>query len=108
VDAGAEVIVSGHVHQSAVEERREFEVVRHGERIYGATVITAPGLGQPRPKRRGEARGLNVIEATGHRIRVVTYVWTPGEEHGRGAWQAIADRRYPRGPQPLAKITEEG
>ena len=27
VDAGAELILSGHVHQSAVGERREFEVV---------------------------------------------------------------------------------
>lgn len=109
VDAGAEVILSGHVHQSAVEERREFEVVRLGERIHGATVITAPGLGQPRPKRRGEARGLNLIEATGRRIRIVTYVWTPGEKVGHGAWKAIADRRYPRGVEPLAKlVSEEG
>ena len=106
VDAGAEVILSGHVHQSAVEERREFEVVRPGERIHGATVITGPGLGQPRPKRRGEARGLNLIEATGRTIRVVTYVWTPGEESG-GAWQAIADRRYPRGTEPLERISAE-
>src|SRR5919198_1575503 len=52
VDAGAELIVSGHVHQSAVSERREFEVTV--DQVRGTTVATAPGLGQPRPKRRGE------------------------------------------------------
>ena len=108
VDAGAELILSGHVHQSAVEERREFEVVRAGELLYGATVVTGPGLGQPRPKRRGEARGLNLIEATDRTLRVMTYVWTPGEEPGRGAWLAIADRRYPRGRRALERISEEG
>jgi len=104
VDAGAEVILSGHVHQSTVEERREFEVVRLGERIHGAVVVTAPGLGQPRPKRRGEARGLNLIEAAERTVRVVTYAWTPDEHEGEGAWLAIADRRYPRGIEPLERI----
>ena len=61
VDAGAELIVSGHVHQSAISERHEFEVVEGDVR--GTTVVTAPGLGQPRPKRRGEARGLHFFEA---------------------------------------------
>src|SRR6266508_2188142 len=54
VDAGAELIVAGHVHQSSVAERREFEVVT-GD-VHGTTVAIAPGLGQPRPRRRGEAR----------------------------------------------------
>src|SRR6266508_2128534 len=54
VDAGAELIVAGHIHQSAVAERREFEIATGGER--GVTVSIAPGLGQPRPHRRGEAR----------------------------------------------------
>ena len=61
VDGGAELVVAGHVHQSAVAERREFEVVTGGER--SAVVVTAPGLGQPRPKRRGEARGFHVYDA---------------------------------------------
>src|SRR5918996_3882383 len=74
VDAGAELVLSGHVHQSAVEERREFEVVRGDVR--GTTVATAPGLGQPRPRRRGEARGLHVFEADERTIRVLTYAWT--------------------------------
>jgi 3',5'-cyclic AMP phosphodiesterase CpdA len=96
VDAGAELIVSGHVHQSAVSERREFEVV--GGEVHGTTVATAPGLGQPRPKRRGEARGLHLFEVDERSIRVLTYAWA---EH---QWAQIADRRFPRGLTPLATV----
>jgi 3',5'-cyclic AMP phosphodiesterase CpdA len=94
VDAGAELIMSGHVHQSAVAERREFEVA--AGRTRGAVVVTAPGLGQPRPKRRGEARGLHLYEAEAHMVRVLTYAWA-GDR-----WEQIADRRVPRGSQPLS------
>jgi 3',5'-cyclic AMP phosphodiesterase CpdA len=96
VDAGAELIVSGHVHQSAVSERREFEVV--GGRVKGTTVVTAPGLGQPRPKRRGEARGLHLFEIDERSIRVLTYAWAGSQ------WAQIADRRFPRGLEPLATV----
>src|ERR671935_580083 len=60
VDAGAELILAGHIHQAAVSERHEFEVEIDGLR--GATVSVAPGLGQPRPERRGEARGLHAYD----------------------------------------------
>jgi 3',5'-cyclic AMP phosphodiesterase CpdA len=93
VDAGAELIVSGHVHQSAVGERREFEVVEAP--VHGTTVVTAPGLGQPRPRRRGEARGLHLFEADERTLRVLTYAWVDGD------WALIADRRFPRGTEPL-------
>ncbi len=96
VDAGAELIVSGHVHQSAVGERREFEVV-HGP-VHGTTVVTAPGLGQPRPRRRGESRGLHLFEADERLLRVLTYAWV---DH---RWAQIADRRFPRGTEPLSAI----
>ena len=96
VDAGAELILSGHVHQSAVSERREFEVTTVDVR--GTTVVTAPGLGQPRPKRRGEARGLHLVEADERSIRVLTYAWA---EH---RWAQIADRSFPRGSEPLSAI----
>ena len=96
VDAGAELIVSGHVHQSAVEERREFEVVR-GD-VHATTVVTAPGLGQPRPKRRGEARGLHLFEADDSSLRVLTYSWAGT------CWAQIGERRFPRGPRPLETI----
>jgi 3',5'-cyclic AMP phosphodiesterase CpdA len=96
VDAGAELIVSGHVHQSAVEERREFEVSTG--LVHGTTVVTAPGLGQPRPKRRGEARGLHMFETDDRSIRVLTYAWAGNH------WDQIADRRFPRGREPLAAV----
>jgi 3',5'-cyclic AMP phosphodiesterase CpdA len=95
VDAGAELIVAGHIHQGAVAERREFEISPAGiER--GVTVSIAPGLGQPRPNRRGEARGLHVYEFDDSRLRVHTYTWR-GEE-----WRLTAEREFPRGREPLA------
>jgi 3',5'-cyclic AMP phosphodiesterase CpdA len=96
VDAGAELILSGHVHQSAIGERREFEVVR-GD-IRGTTVATAPGLGQPRPKRRGEARGLHLFQTDGSVLQVLTFAWTGTR------WAQIADRRFPRGLEPLGEV----
>ena len=96
VDAGAELILSGHVHQSALGERREFEVV--GGDVHGTTVATAPGLGQPRPKRRGEARGLHLFEVDERSVRVLTFSWAGTN------WAQIADRRFPRGLEPLGKI----
>ncbi len=95
VGAGAELIVAGHVHQSAVAERREFEVVHGGER--SAVVTNAPGLGQPRPNRRGEARGMHLYEATGETLSVVTYIWRDDD------WALTAERLYPRGRHPLAR-----
>jgi 3',5'-cyclic AMP phosphodiesterase CpdA len=94
VDAGAELILAGHIHQSAVSERRDFEVATGGER--GVTVSIAPGLGRPRPRRRGEARGVHVYEADADEIRVETYVW---REDGLAL---TAARRFPRGSDPLA------
>ncbi len=94
VDAGAELIVAGHIHQGAVAERREFEISPAGiER--GVTVSIAPGLGQPRPDRRGEARGLHVYEAEHARLHVHTYTWR-GDE-----WALTAERTFPRGREPL-------
>jgi 3',5'-cyclic AMP phosphodiesterase CpdA len=94
VDAGAELILAGHIHQAAVSERHEFEVVS-GE-IRGAVVAIAPGLGQPRPKRRGEARGLLVYETEEDALSVETYIWR-GDD-----WGLTAIRRFPRGREPLA------
>ena len=93
VDAGAELILAGHIHQAAVSERHEFEVEHDGLR--GVTVSVAPGLGQPRPNRRGEARGLHVYEASADSLLVQTYVWR-GDD-----WGLTATRRFPRGRKPL-------
>jgi 3',5'-cyclic AMP phosphodiesterase CpdA len=97
VDAGAELILAGHIHQGAVSERHEFEVI-HGD-VRGAVVSIAPGLGQPRPKRRGEARGLHVYECAADSIRVETYIWRDDD------WGLTAVRRFARGREPLAVET---
>jgi 3',5'-cyclic AMP phosphodiesterase CpdA len=94
VDAGAELIVAGHIHQSTVAERREFEIATGGER--GVTVSIAPGLGQPRPHRRGEARGLHVYEFDDTRLRIHTYTWRDG------GWALTAERTFARGSEPLS------
>jgi 3',5'-cyclic AMP phosphodiesterase CpdA len=94
VDAGAELILAGHIHQAAVSERREFEVARGGE--HAVTVSIAPGLGQPRPQRHGEARGLHVYVVGDRDLRVRTYTWREQD------WGLTAERWFPRGREPLA------
>jgi 3',5'-cyclic AMP phosphodiesterase CpdA len=93
VDAGAELILAGHIHQAAVAERHEFEVAPGSLR--GTTVSIAPGLGQPRPDRRGEARGLHVYTVREDSLVVETYVWREND------WGLTATRRFPRGSEPL-------
>jgi 3',5'-cyclic AMP phosphodiesterase CpdA len=88
LDAGAELILSGHTHQAALAERHEFEVWA-GQA--GVTLATAPGFGRPRPYRRGEARGVLVYEAEERELRAHTYIWRDGD------WGLTATRRYPRG-----------
>src|SRR5439155_2792580 len=93
VAAGADLILAGHIHQAAVSERHEFEIVHGGER--SVVVSVAPGLGQPRPKRQGEARGLHLYEVDASCLRVRTYVWADTD------WGLTAERRFPRGRETL-------
>jgi 3',5'-cyclic AMP phosphodiesterase CpdA len=94
VESGAELVVAGHIHQAAISERREFEVVSGDVR--GVVISIAPGLGQPRPRRQGEARGLHVYEAGESEVLVSTYIWRDDD------WALTAERRFPRGLEPLA------
>jgi 3',5'-cyclic AMP phosphodiesterase CpdA len=95
VEAGADLILAGHIHQSTVAERREFELASpQGE--HAVVVSIAPGFGQPRPNRRGEARGLHVYDIGADRLRILTYI---RREDG---WALTAARRFPRGREPLA------
>jgi 3',5'-cyclic AMP phosphodiesterase CpdA len=71
-NAGADLVLSGHVHQSSIVARAEFETAPEGVRPM--VVATAPGLGRPRPHRRGEASGLHVYEANAGALRARTYV----------------------------------
>jgi 3',5'-cyclic AMP phosphodiesterase CpdA len=94
VDSGAELILGGHIHQGAVSERHEFEVISGPAR--GVVVSIAPGLGQPRPQRRGEARGCVVYTADEQMLVVETFIWRDDD------WGLTAVRRFARGPHPLA------
>lgn len=95
VEAGADLVLAGHIHQSTVAERREFELSKpDGE--HAVVISIAPGFGQPRPNRRGEARGLHVYEIADEAVRILTYIW---REDG---WGLTAVRTFPRGREPLA------
>ena len=94
VDCGAELIVGGHIHQGTVCERHEFEVITGDAR--GVVVSIAPGLGQPRPNRRGEARGVVVYAADERHIHIETYIWRDDD------WGLTARRMFPRGRHPLS------
>ena len=96
VEAGAELMLAGHIHQAAVSERRDFAVAMGGERA--VVVSIAPGLGQPRPNRLGEARGLHVYEIQPKRLRVHTYIWREDD------WGLTAEREFPRGREPLESV----
>lgn len=97
--AGVELVLGGHVHQVSVTRRAEF-VAEQG--AGGAPVlVTAPGLGRPRPQRAGEARGLHAIDADETTLVVATYLWrddagTGGDGGSGGDWVRAAERRFPR------------
>ena len=95
VEAGADLVLAGHIHQSTVAERREFELAAPGGE-QAVVVSIAPGFGQPRPNRRGEARGLHIYEIGEKALRILTYIW---REDG---WALTAVRTFPRGREPLA------
>jgi 3',5'-cyclic AMP phosphodiesterase CpdA len=71
---GVDLVASGHVHQGAVADRREFKAIEEGSRR-SIVLATAPGLGRPRPQRKEEARGLNVYEADADELVLRTYAW---------------------------------
>jgi 3',5'-cyclic AMP phosphodiesterase CpdA len=94
VGAGADLILAGHIHQAALSERHEFEVVEGDVRA--AVISIAPGLGQPRPHRLGEARGLHVYEIGEQTLTADTFIWRGGD------WGLTARRTFPRGLGPLS------
>src|SRR5919106_416840 len=74
-------------------------VVALHHHMIGAVVISvAPGLGQPRPRRRGEARGLHLYESGERTIAVSTYIWRDDD------WALSARRIFPRGTEPLTEV----
>lgn len=88
--SGAELVVAGHIHQSVVVERREFQHAPGG-----VVLATAPGAGRPRPGRHTEAAGVHLYDADETTLRVQTFVWLDAE------LTLVADRAFPR-PAPAA------
>ena len=86
-EAGAELVLSGHVHQAALAERREFEALEDGSR-QSLVLASGPGIGRPRPSRRGETRGVNVYDVDSEALTVSTRIWDGHEfvEIGRRAF----------------------
>jgi 3',5'-cyclic AMP phosphodiesterase CpdA len=93
VESGAELVLAGHIHQSTVADRREFEVSAPGEERT-VVVSIAPGLGQPRPRRRGEACGLQLYDVTDAELTVRTHIWDGA------ALVVAASRSFPRSRVP--------
>lgn len=89
-DAGAELVLSGHVHQAALAERREFQA-REDRSPRSLVLAAGPGIGRPRPYRRGETRGVNVYEVSDEELRVTTLIWDSEE------FVEVGHRRFPRG-----------
>ena len=89
-EAGAELVLSGHVHQAAAAERREFELLEDSSR---RTLVLAsgPGIGRPRPHRRGETRGVNVYDVEADALIVTTLIWDGNE------FVEVGRRVFPRG-----------
>jgi 3',5'-cyclic AMP phosphodiesterase CpdA len=84
-DARVQLVLSGHVHQGSFAERQEFEVLDAG--TSAPLVLTSvAGLGRPRPYRKGEACGANVIEAADDALVATAYAW-------QGDAYAVAGRR---------------
>jgi 3',5'-cyclic AMP phosphodiesterase CpdA len=86
VDAGADLVVGGHIHQAAVSERHEFDATD----VPGAILAIAPGLGQPRPARHREARGALAYLVDRDSVVVETHIW-----RGDG-FRRTASRVFPR------------
>jgi 3',5'-cyclic AMP phosphodiesterase CpdA len=77
-EAGVDLVLSGHVHQAAAAERREFELLENGSRR-SLVLASGPGIGRPRPHRPGETRGVNVYDVEAEALTVTTLIWDGNE-----------------------------
>jgi 3',5'-cyclic AMP phosphodiesterase CpdA len=94
--AGAYRVVVLHHHMVGAPWRASRKRPVSRRDVRAAVVSIAPGLGQPRPARLGEARGLHVYEIGEATLTADTYIWRGGD------WGLTARRTFPRGLGPLA------
>ena len=91
-DAGAELVLGGHIHQSTAVGRRAFEALDGGS---GSLVLaTAPGFGRPRPHRLGEANGLHLVRWTNEDLVIEARIWR------NGTFERVSAHRVPRNESP--------
>lgn len=89
LEAGADLVLGGHVHQASIAAVPEFQAVDDVDR--GLPILaTAPGFGRPRPHRQGEAQGLNVYDATDEMLTITTFA------RNRGSFAQIGQRAFRR------------
>lgn len=94
--AGAELIVAGHIHQASASAGHEFAV-----EPLPVVVTTAPGVGRPRPRRRGEACGVLAYRVEPATITVETHVWREPN------FELTASRVFSRGAGTLDVAASE-
>jgi 3',5'-cyclic AMP phosphodiesterase CpdA len=86
---GVELVLGGHIHQATVVTRSDFQVLDGSPEC---VLVTAPGLGRPRPGRGYEVRGVMVLRVDEEEFTLETHAWT-GE-----AFEVSAARTFPRRP----------
>jgi len=85
---GAQLILGGHIHQATVVARSDFQVLDAGTR--DCVLVTAPGLGRPRPGRGYEVRGVVVLRVDDAAFTLETHAW-------RGdVFELSGSRTFPR------------
>ncbi len=87
VDAGAELVLGGHIHQSTAVGRRAFEALDAGDR--SLVLSTAPGFGRPRPHRLGEANGLHVVRWSRTELVIESRIWRGREFELVGSFRVL-------------------
>jgi 3',5'-cyclic AMP phosphodiesterase CpdA len=91
--AGAEVVLGGHIHQATAVSTADFTAPGPDRQVL---LVTAPGLGRPRPSRLGEAHGLQVVEWTADDVVVETRIWQQRAD-GTGTFRPAGRRTFERG-----------
>lgn len=89
-EAGTDVVLGGHIHQSTAVRLTDI-VAAEGEPGEHLLLVTAPGFGRPRPHRKGEAHGVQLLEWDAERVSMITLSWVASA--GRAGRFSEAARR---------------
>jgi 3',5'-cyclic AMP phosphodiesterase CpdA len=95
--AGADVILGGHIHQATAVSNTEFTASPPSHPV---VLATAPGLGRPRPSRRGEAQGLQVVSWSADVLHVETYTLVELPPNRFASFMCTGRRLFKRGDMP--------